>query len=834
MNPRWARLSALGLIALIVPACGTGGGGGTLTPTVAPGIPTNITARSGNRSTTIEWSATVVGAQYTVRRSLLPDGQFFPVSVPAGFRAPTTYVDTGLVNGTTYYYDVVATNIFGDSPPSTVVSAKPGFKPKMVDGGGTGLLALLPDGSVWQWGEVQGGVLSDVPVEVPGLVEITALSSGLNHNLALGSDGQVLAWGLDSSGQLGPNGGLQPHTLPVSVTGITDAIAVSAGEQHSLALTHDGRVLVWGSNQQGQFGLGTVTPAQSSTPQEVPGLTNIIAIAAGTYASLALRNDGLVFSWGQNPNGELGNPPVSAATFPPTLISNLNEVVAISVGVFHCLALRNDGTVYAWGANAQGQLGLGGTGAPVSTPTKSPSLTGIVEIVAGGAFSLAVRNDGKVWSWGVNSDGQLGQGSVGASQGTPGQVLTVNNGAFVAASAYNGVAVESDGTVWAWGDNGHGGLGNGTGQISQVPVELPNFTGAVGVAGGDNYSLTLRSNGTVWGWGTNTGSQLGNGGSSPNPVTTPVQATGITTATAIAAGSDHGMALLTGGTVVGWGGNGAGQVGDGSSGAAKPSPVPLPALSAITQIACGQFHCMAIRNDATNDRTLWTWGYNAQGQLGQGGTGAGNPTPTKLSGISGVVSMAGGDRHTIIAKSDGSVWVWGSNDLGQLGQGATSLTPVPSPTPVAGITDAVAVGAGFFHCLVIRSDGTVLAWGLNDNGQLGDGTKTDHYLPAPVPGLTGVTSVTGGIYYSMALKGDGSAWSWGQNGFGQLGNAAPGFSSVPLPVLQLPVVSAVRAGSTHGIALADNGTIRSWGRNLYHQLGVPYVTQSGTPVTVTP
>src|SRR5690349_6910711 len=98
--------------------------------------------------------------------------------------------------------------------------------------------------------------------------------------------------------------------------------------------------------------------------------------------------------------------------------------------------------------------------------------------------------------------------------------------------------------------------------------------------------------------------------------------------------------------------------------------------------------------------------------------GAGNPTPTKLSGITGVVSMAGGDRHTIIAKSDGSVWVWGSNDLGQLGQGTTSLTPVTSPTPVPGITDAVAVGAGFFHCLVIRSDGTVLAWGLNDNGQL--------------------------------------------------------------------------------------------------------------------
>src|SRR5262245_35962662 len=111
----WGRLPALGMIALLLPACGAQGGGGTLTPTVAPGIPTNMTARAGNRSATIEWSATVVGAQYTVSRSLLPDGPFFPVSVPAGFRAPTTYVDAGLINGTTYYYQVVATNIFGAS-----------------------------------------------------------------------------------------------------------------------------------------------------------------------------------------------------------------------------------------------------------------------------------------------------------------------------------------------------------------------------------------------------------------------------------------------------------------------------------------------------------------------------------------------------------------------------------------------------------------------------------------------------------------------------------------------------------------------------------------------
>lgn len=830
-KPEWARMAALAVVALLLPACGTGSSGGTLTPTVAPGIPSNVAARSGNRSATIDWAAPIVGAQYTVLRSLLPDGPFFPISVPAGFRTPSTYVDAGLVNGTTYYYEVVATNAFGASAPSIVVSVTPGFRATAADGGGSAdLVALLPDGSVWEWGQPHGGGLSDAPVQVPGLVEITAISVNLNHNLALGSDGRVWGWGLDSSGQLG--GGLGVVTVPVPIVGIPDAVAISAGEQHSMALTPDGRVLVWGSNLQGQFGLGTTTPTQSSTPQEVPGLTNIVAIEAGTFHSLALRDDGLVFSWGQNPDGQLGNPPVSAGTFPPTLISNLNGVVKISVGTFHSLALRNDGTVYAWGANASAQLGLGGTGGPVATPTKTLLLSGIVDVVAGSVHSLAVRNDGTVWGWGYNADGQLGRGAVGAPQGTPAQVLSINQAASVAASGLNSVALESDGTVWTWGDNVSGGLGNGTGAVGQIPVELPNFTGVVDVSGGNDFSLALRSNGTVWGWGTNVGAQLGTGAGGATPVTTPVQTLGITTATAISAGYGHGMALLSGGTVVGWGLNNFGQLGDGTSGNVRLSPVPLPALSNITAIFSGEVHSMAIRNDGTNDRTLWTWGHNTWGQLGQGTAGVPNPTPTMISGLTGVVSMAAGDRHTLIAKADGTVWVWGANDVGQLGQGTTDMTSHPNPIQVPGITDAVAVGAGLFHCLVVRSDGTVTAWGQNDFGQLGDGSQTNNPSPGPVPGLTGVTSVAGGILYSLAVKSDGTVWSWGQNGFGQLGNTVPVFSAVPVPVLQLPFVTKARAGWTHAVSLAGNGTVRSWGRNLFHQLGVPYVQQSASPVVV--
>jgi len=262
------------------------------------------------------------------------------------------------------------------------------------------------------------------------------------------------------------------------------------------------------------------------------------------------------------------------------------------------------------------------------------------------------------------------------------------------------------------------------------------------------------------------------------------------------------------------------------------SPVPVGVVSNIVGIACGSLHCFAIRNDATYDHALYGWGYNMQGQVGNGATGTVVVSPTLISGMTTVVSVAAGDRHAIAAKADGTVWVWGYNDFGQLGQGTISPTSAASPVPVTGFSDVVAVGSGLFHCLVVRADGTVWAWGKGDFGELGNGVASTSGTPAPVTGLTGVTAVTGGYDHSYALKSDGTVWSWGMNGGGQLGNPVATLSAVPVPVQELTGVTSIRSGNNHGVARLSNGTVRAWGYNFYNQLGVAYVQQSTVPVVI--
>src|SRR5579862_6293744 len=195
MNRTLSRSFALGIVAILLPACGINGGG-TLTPTVAPGIPSVLTARGGNGSVMLDWTETAEGSQYTVMRSLLPAGPFFPVSVPSGFQKPTRYVDSGLTNGTTYYYQVVAQNSFGQSPASAMAAGTPGFKALALAGSNNDFtcLALLRDGTVWAWGVAPSTEVLTTPTQVAGLADVTAVAAGTTHALALRNDGTVWAW----------------------------------------------------------------------------------------------------------------------------------------------------------------------------------------------------------------------------------------------------------------------------------------------------------------------------------------------------------------------------------------------------------------------------------------------------------------------------------------------------------------------------------------------------------------------------------------------------------------------------------------------------------------
>ncbi len=347
--------------------------------------------------------------------------------------------------------------------------------------------------------------------------------SSTTHTLYRHTDGTARAWGLNNKGQLG-NGTTTNSTAHVTVTGLTGVTAVAAGNEHSLALKSDGTVWAWGSNNNGQLGDGTTT--DRLTPVAVGGLTGVTAIAAGFDFSVALKSDGTVWAWGDNSSGQLGNGSTTDSPI-PVQASTLTNVSAISAGFDHTLALKNDATVWAWGNNSRGQLGNGTTTA--STTPVGLALGNAIAIAAGNQFSFGMQRSGlndTVWAWGKNSSGQLGIGSTADSLG-PAWVSSLSYMAVIAAGSDHALAVRSDGTVWAWGNNDNGQLGNGTTATAYSPIQVPvgvlSAVQAITAGNGDSFAESV--NGAVWAWGDNAYGQLGNGAgpdqASPVLVTLP-------------------------------------------------------------------------------------------------------------------------------------------------------------------------------------------------------------------------------------------------------------------------------------------------------------------------
>ena len=373
----------------------------------------------------------------------------------------------------------------------------------------------------------------------PGCVK--AIAAGADFSLAIRNDHTALAWGDNGFGNVG-DGTTTGRTTPTGVKGLAGVVAMDGGSRQTLALLQDGSVWAWGDNSLGSLGIGA--PTHSLVPARVLGvggvgfLGNVQAIAAGGFHSLALLGNGTVVAWGYNTDGQLGNGTTTTSNV-PVPVPLLTGVVAIAAGYQHSLALLSNGTVVAWGDNFYGQLGNGGTAnssMPVMVKDASGSgiLTGVQAIAAGNFHSLALLNDQTVRSWGLNQEGQLGNGSF-ASSSLPVQVLGVGgSGVLSGVTALAGgdehslalTATSPNGAVLAWGFNGDGELGDGSNTTSNVPVTTAGLTGStiVAIAAGDVHSLALLADGTVRAWGFNGSGQLGNGSTTGSnlPVTVVV------------------------------------------------------------------------------------------------------------------------------------------------------------------------------------------------------------------------------------------------------------------------------------------------------------------------
>ena len=363
------------------------------------------------------------------------------------------------------------------------------------------------------------------------------------------------------------------------------------------------------------------------------------------------------------------------------------------------------------------------------------------------------------------------------------------------------------GNAWAWGLNSDGELGNGTAIPyggRSTPAQVVNLTDVVAVAGGDQHSLALRSDGTVWAWGNDGWGQLGNGTYARSTI--PVQVPGLTNVTAIAAGSLHNLAVKSDGTVWAWGFNYYGQVGNGTSGGNVLSPAQVKYLTGVTAVAGGGYTSFALKSD----RTVWAWGYDGQGQLGNGTSDeSAHSIPTKVRSLNTAVSISAGVEHGLAVLTGGSVSAWGDNQTSELGTTTTTTcgayrSPCSTvPVRVAGLGGAIAVAGGYGYSLALKGDGSAWGWGNNGYGELGNGAPQLYGgVKTPVAATVGgVIAIAAGASHSLWLRSDGTVWAAGSNYYGQIGNGTFDDSTVPVKVVNLNGLSSIAAGHSHSLAV---------------------------------
>jgi alpha-tubulin suppressor-like RCC1 family protein len=320
--------------------------------------------------------------------------------------------------------------------------------------------------------------------------------------------------------------------------------------------------------------------------------------------------------------------------------------------------------------------------------------------------------------------------------------------------------------LWIWGDNTYGESGDGTNVSKSTPVTT--FAGGTNwksIACGNTRTVAIKTDGTLWTWGKNVSGQLGDNTfvARSTPVTTFA---GGNNWKSVASGYEHAAAIKTDGTLWTWGVNGDGRLGNNTTTVINTPVTTILGGNDWKSVAGGNYYTIALKTDGT----LWTWGRNSEGQLGDN-TAISRSTPvTTFLGGNNWKSVAGFGFHTVALKTDGTLWSWGRNNYGQLGDNTTTDRSTPVTTFLGG-TNWKSIATGGYHTLAIKTDGTLWSWGANISGQLGINDTTSRNTPVTtIAGGTDWKSISSGYRFSLAIKTDGTLWIWGSGGSGQLGN----------------------------------------------------------------
>lgn len=581
-------------------------------------------------------------------------------------------------------------------------------------------LALKVDGSLWGWGWNSSGQLAggtnafyQDPIPIAPTKRWRTVVAGGQHSLGIGDDGTLWGWGENDCGQLG-NGTYATQPFPIQIGKDNDWLLVEAADLYTLALKTNGTLWAWG------YSYGVV-------PRQFGTASNWVAVSAGGNDGhcLGIRADGSLWGWGDNESGQLGLGSVlPRSIWPnPVKIGHDNSWVAVSGAQSYSLALKADGTLWSWGANDYGSLGNSRPLQPQRIGADSDWAT----LAPGTYCSLAVKTNGTLWGWGTASAGDFGVGSPAGTYFAVPTRLGSNDNWFMAANASSStLALQNDGTLWASGANYNGvlGVGDASPRLSLVPTSAPLSWRFFSLSG--YHTLGITSENKLWSWGDNYYGELGLGTNavSGQNILYPTQVQSSNAWTYVCAASHCSFAITSGGQLMSWGDGGA-SLGRGEGGTFYNVPGVVGTdhrWFTVAAFSSGQYAA-----GLKTDGSLWGWGYPFWRANWH------SATPLRIGTNANWTMLAAGGGHVAAIQADGSLWAWGDNSRGQCGDG--TLTSHEQPVRIGTANDWRKVAAGSVHTLAIKDDGSLWAWGGFKSGQLGDPS-----------------------YFSPSQVGDGNDW----------------------------------------------------------------------------
>lgn len=802
-----------------------------VTPVSPPSKPTLITAIAGNAEVQVQWPAQQNISAYDVYIASNP----MMVDAEIHSDVSNPYVIGNLVNGQAYYISISAINNSGNSEPSTPVQVIP-TKLHALAAGGFHNCVIKSDRTAWCWGRNYLGQLgfggnSGYPSTSPVQVNDTAvqtwasISAGTYFVCGIDTSARLWCWGANGQNQLG--NGLTEHLFsPSRVGSDSDWRVLDSGYTHSCAIKTDNSLWCWGGNLHGQTGNGySGAGTNAGVPAQVGVEQDWQQLALGGFISCATKLDQSLWCWGESLTTA-----DDVAVTAPTRVNADTDWRFIDAGGFHACAIKDNGSLWCWGTNMDSQIGIGtwGVDAYVAAPQQVGIDTDWLLVRAGGYHTCAIKTDHTLWCWGYNEFGQLGD-STQFYRDTPFQIGARTDWVDLALNDYHTCASTRAGDVYCWGSNSYGELGGGEEprlgtQNSYVPILTDNNNNWLEVAAGYGHMCARKTDNSVYCWGVNNAGQLGNQSYYIKAVPTEVVGTRDWQQFDTSSSGDTACGIKTDNSLWCWGRGVEGQFGDGSSGNDVYSDIPLRVDSAVdwAQVAVGFSHVCAIKTD----NTLWCWGESAFGKLGIGSgidVSSFETLPRQVGLDSDWIYVATGGWHSCAIKADNSLWCWGSNDNAQVGNDlGVGAVEIDVPVQVGAALDWGRVELGGAHTCALKHDGSAWCWGNNVYGQTGsnDSFGGVDVVPFRVGPTDTWQQFSAGYQSSCAIKTDQSLWCWGSNYVGQVGN---GFTSnaaiTPKEVAPGTTWQNVGTGEAQTCGIKTDGTLWCWGANYNGGLG---------------